>query len=278
MKHTLLLGRAQQAFGDVGAASDANVAVALSRGGAAKPYAHTDPNEDAVLAASGARGFLVAAADGHWGLHASEAAIERLRGAFVPDWVDGPERSPDRWYQDVLHALVALNEAVFASHAGDAKPRTTFALAFVRPKEELLVAASIGDTHLFVATPDAVREILPKPRKFHVLGQQRWSASRLEQIARFEVHPCAGVEALIAATDGLSEEGIGVADPEATVRATVDAARTLPLTARAAATARGIVDAAVAAHVAQQAGDNIGAAVAWRPRLAAASVSGLLRE
>jgi hypothetical protein len=265
VKRALLLGRAHLAFGEVGELRDANLGVAISRGGAAKPYAHTDPNEDAVFAASGAKGFLVAAADGHWGLRASEAAIERLRDAFVSEWVDGPERSADRWYQDVLHALVALNEAVFAAHADDVKPRTTFAVALARPHEELLVAASIGDTHLFLATPDAVREILPKPRKFNVLGQERWSASKFEQIARFDVHPLAGVEALVAATDGLSEEGIGVADPEAAVRAAIDAARTLPLAERAGATARAVVDAALSAHVAQQAGDNVGAAVAWRP-------------
>jgi hypothetical protein len=278
MKRALLLGRTQQAFGEVGEVADANVAVALSRGGAPKPYAHTDPNEDAVLAASGARGFLVAAADGHWGLHASEAAIERLWEAFVADWVDGPERSADRWYQDLLHALVVLNEAVFAAHAEDVKPRTTFAIALARPGEDLLVATSIGDTHLFVATPDAVREILPKPRKFSVLGQERWSASKLEQIARFHVHPLAGVQVLVAVTDGLSEEGIGVADPEAAVRAAVDAARPLPPRARAGATARAVVDTALAAHVAQQAGDNVGAAVAWRPRTGPASVSSLLEK
>lgn len=277
MKQALLLGRAQQAFGEVGEAAEANVAVALSRGGAAKPYAHTDPNEDTVLAASGSQGFLVAAADGHWGLRASEAAIERLRDEFVRDWVDGPEHSADQWYQDLLHALLALNEVVFASHTDDVMPRTTFAIALARPREGLLVAASIGDTHLFVATPDAVREMLPKPRKFHVLGQAHWSASKLEQIARFEVQPLAGVEALIAATDGLSEPGIGVADPHAAVRTAIDAARTLPLARRAQATARAIVDAALAAHVAQQAGDNIGAAVAWRPRTSTA-VSALLEK
>jgi hypothetical protein len=265
VKRTLLLGRAHLAFGEVGELRDANLGVAISRGGAAKPYAHTDPNEDAVLAASGSRGFLVAAADGHWGLRASEAAIERLHDAFVSDWVDGPVRSADRWYQAVLHALVALNDAVFAAHAEDVKPRTTFAVALARPEEELLVAASIGDSHLFVATPGAVREILPKPRKFNVLGQARWSASKLEQIARFDVHPLAGVEALIAATDGLSEEGIGVADPEAVVRAAIDAARPLPLATRACTAARAVVDAALAAHVAQRAGDNVGAAVAWKP-------------
>lgn len=265
MIRALLVGRAHQGFGAVGERAEGNAGVALSRGGAAKPYAHTDPNEDAVLAASGAKGFLVAAADGHWGVRASEAAIERLHDAFVADWIDGPARAPDRWYQDALHLLMALNEAVFATHHADEEPRTTFAIALVRPEEELLVAASIGDTHLFVATRDAVREILPKPRKFSVLGQQRWSASKFEQVARFDVHPTRDVEALIAATDGLSEDGIGVADPEAAVRAAIDAARALPLAERAGAAARAVVDVALIAHVAHHAGDNIGAAVAWRP-------------
>lgn len=265
MNHALLFGRTQLTYGEVGEIAAGRLAVALSRGGAPKPYEHTDPNEDAVLAAAGAAGFLVAAADGHWGVHASEAAIDRLRAGFVADWVEGPARSADAWYQAVLHALVELNEAVLATHAEESKSRTTFALALARPAESLLVAVSVGDTHLFVATPDAVRETLPKPRRFSALGQARWTASKLEQIARFDVRPLAAVEALIAVTDGISEEGIGVGDPEVAVRDAVERARAQEPALRARSVARGLVDVALAAHVAQEAGDNVSAAVAWRP-------------
>jgi hypothetical protein len=262
VRSVALFGRSLQELGEVGEQSDDGVGVALTRGGAAKPYAHTDPNEDAALAARGAHGVLVAVADGHWGTRSAEIAIETLRDRFVTDWLDGPDRSSDRWYQDVLHAIAAVNDAMLAAQTEDVRSRTTLALAFSREGERLLVAASIGDSHLFVATPDAVREMLPRSKKFGVLGHERCTVSQLERFTRFDVRPLDSIECLVGVTDGLSETGIGVEDPEAAVRAAVDAARVSA--AQRPGVARSIVDAAIAAHVANEAGDNVAAAVAWR--------------
>jgi hypothetical protein len=264
VKSALLFGRTQQALGGVGEDAADGVAVALTRGGAAKPYAHTEPNEDAAFAARGAHGALVAVADGHWGVRSAEIAIEQLRDRFAADWLDGAARSADRWYQDVLHALASMNDAMLAAQTEDERSRTTFALALLRESERLLVAASVGDSHLFVATPDGVREILPRPKKFAVLGHERCSVSQLERFTRCDVRPLDAIEAAVAVTDGLSEQGIGVEDPEAAVRAAVEAARAAPPAERARSTARAIVDAAVAAHVEHRAGDNVAAAAAWR--------------
>jgi serine/threonine protein phosphatase PrpC len=263
VKSVLQLGRTQLALGAIGEAGGDGIAVALSRGGAPKPYTHTDPNEDCVLAARGARGWLVAAADGHWGVRASEIAAERLRDAHAGDWVDGPERSSDRWYQDVLYALVDLNDAILAAHDEEQQSRTTLAIALARPGESLLVAASVGDSHLFVATPEETHEVLANPRKFAALGGEKWTPSQMERAARFDVRPLGAVEALIAVTDGISEEGIGVAEPIGAVREALARARAGGALQRAATTARALVDAALAAHVAHEAGDNVSAAVAW---------------
>jgi serine/threonine protein phosphatase PrpC len=261
----VLFGRSYGELGAVGEQVGHGVAAALSRGGATKPYPHTDPNEDAVLAARGERGALVAVADGHWGARAAEIAIERVRDAYLADFVDGPTRSSDRWYQDVLHLLVAANDAVLAAHTEEQRSRTTFALALARPAEKLLVATSVGDSHLFVASPGAVREILPRPKKLTVFGHEKWSASQAERLARFDVRPLDDLDVVIAASDGLSEKGIGVADALAAVTDVVTAARSASGN-RAASIARGIVDAALAAHVAQNAGDNVSAGVAWFER------------
>lgn len=265
MKTALLFGRSQLAFGEIGEQGFDAGAVALSRGGAPKPYAHTDPNEDAVLAARGERGALVAVADGHWGARAAEIAIEVLRDQFLGDWLDGPARSTDRWYQDALHALVALNDAILAEHSEESHSRTTFAVALARPLDKLLVATSIGDSHLFVVDDRDVREILPRPRKIGVLGHERVTASQLERLARFDLRPLDSIETLVAVTDGLSEEGIGVEDPTAAVREGLAVARPVPLADRAHLTAHAVVGTALAAHVRQNAGDNVSAAVVgWR--------------
>ena len=263
MNAAVLFGRSQMVLGAVGEAAGAGCGAALTRGGAPKPYAHTDPNEDAVLAARGARGALVAVADGHWGARAAEIAIETVRDAHLADFVDGPERSADRWYQAVLHLVVTANDAILKSHTDDNRWRTTFALALLRPAEELLVATSVGDSHLFAGSSDGVREILQKQRKITVLGNTRWTPSQAERNARFDVCPIGGADVLVAVTDGISESGIGVADPLATVSEIVTASRALVPEARAARAARAVVDAGVAAHVANRAGDNVAAGVAW---------------
>jgi len=261
-----LFGRSQLEIGAVGEQTGEGIAAVLSRGGANKPYAHTEPNEDAVLAACGARGALVAIADGHWGARAAEIAIEVVRDAHLVDFVEGPERSADSWYQNVLHLLVAANDAILKAQSDEQRSRTTFALALARPAEKLLVATSVGDSHLFVGTPSALREILPRPRKFAALGHEEWTVSRAERAARFDVCPLEDVDVLVAVTDGISEKGIGVADPLAVVTETVVAARSVAPSARAAHAARAIVDVALAAHVANNAGDNVSAGVAWMER------------
>lgn len=265
MNAALLFGRSHGELGTIGEQVGPGIAAALSRGGALKPYAHTDPNEDAVIAARGSRGALVAVADGHWGTRAAEIAIECVRDRYLADFVDGSERSADRWYQDVLHLLVAANDAILAVHRDEERSRTTFALALARPAEKLLVATSVGDSHLFVASPGTVREILPRPKKLTVFGHEPWTASKAERMARFDVCPLEELDVLVAATDGLSEQGIGVADPLAAVTDAVTEARSAT-GHRAAHAARAIVERAIAAHEAQNAGDNVSAGVAWMER------------
>jgi hypothetical protein len=263
MRTAVLFGRTQVELGAVGEESGDGFGAALSRGGAAKPYAHTEPNEDAVLAARGEHGALVAVADGHWGSRASEIAIEIVRNGHLADFVDGPERSADRWYQCVLHLVVAANDAILKVQTDEQRARTTFSLALARPADNLLVATSVGDSHLFAGSAAGLREVLQKTRRVTVLGHERWTPSQTERHARFDVCPLGDTDVLVAVTDGLSESGIGVEDPLAAVTSAVAAGRTAPPMARAAVAARGIVDTALAAHVAHQAGDNVCAGVVW---------------
>lgn len=261
MRAVLLRGREHPALDAVGEAGAEGVAVAITRGGALKPYPHTDPNEDAALVIAGTHGALVAVADGHWGSRGAEAALEALL-ATAGAWLDGPPLGSDGWYQAALSALVHANDAVLAEQHERARARTTLSFALARPGENLLVYAALGDSHLFVVDTIVAAEI-PRPRKPTFLGAGPLRASAAEKHAQIGVQPLDRPLAIVAATDGLSEREIGVADPAGAVFAAVAAAGPQPPGRRAATAARGVVDIALAAHRAQGAGDNVAVACAW---------------
>jgi hypothetical protein len=264
VKAALLRGRDHLATGAIGAAADGSVAIAISRGGAPKPYPHTEPNEDAVLGVRGTRGALVAVTDGHWGHRAAELVLERLAALHAEAWTEGPDRGAERWYQEMLATLVELNDAVLAAHSEGQRSRTTLALALLRPSQDLVVTASAGDSHVFqVLGARAVDLGGARGARSFFLGQERVAASALERDVRIALQPLGGSMALVAATDGLSEEAIGVADPEAAVCAAVAVGSAQAPDARAAAAAGALVEAALGAHREHAAGDNVSAAVAW---------------
>ena len=65
------------------------------------------------------------------------------------------------------------------------------------------------------------------------------------------------------ATDGLSEKGIGVADPGAAVAEALREAGSAEPDLQALHAARGVARRAMEAHRKQRAGDNIAVAVLW---------------
>jgi serine/threonine protein phosphatase PrpC len=75
--------------------------------------------------------------------------------------------------------------------------------------------------------------------------------------------PLDDVRAIVLATDGLSEVGIGLADPAAAVAEIVAGAASRAADLRPLETAREVVEAALAAHRENQAGDNAAAGVVW---------------
>lgn len=258
MSVLFLRGQEHVGFGAVGEAAAEDVAVAISRGGAPKPYDHTDPNEDAALAMRGRHGALVAVADGHFGHRGAECALEALMGS-ARDWLECPPRGADAWYQLALAALVEANAAVLAAPG---RARTTLSFALARPADDLLLHGALGDSHLFVVDSIVASEI-PRPERTLFLGTGALAPSAAERHGRIGVQALDRPRAIVAATDGLSERAIGVADPAGAVHAAVAGAAGAPADRRAGAAARAIVDAALAAHRAQGAGDNVAAAVAW---------------
>jgi serine/threonine protein phosphatase PrpC len=259
-------------LGSVAAEAEGPAALALSRGGAAKAYAYTDPNEDAALFATGPGGTLLAVADGHDGFAASELALDHLLHQPAAQWTAAGALDPASWERHALAALLDANEAIRREVADSPTPRscTTLCLAVVRPAQGHLLYATMGDSHLFAARRDGVLDLGarsdPHTRRrlgSYFLGWGGETGDSLRGKCGIGVETLAGCRAVLLATDGLSERHVGVADPAATVASCVaDAARAAP-ELRALEAARGLVDAALAAHARRGAGDNVASSVAW---------------
>lgn len=266
MKLALLRGREHLELGAIDLVAEGCAAVAITLGGAAKRYSHVDPNEDAALLALGPAGTLVAVADGHHGFEAAEVALEYLATHPAPHWTEPGTVRADTWRRQAAAVLEDVNRAIRAEHEGlEGGSCTTLAFALVLPHDGALLYASIGDSHLFrVGEDGAVRDLAARgDAKPCFLGQAEGGAAELAARAAIGSAPLAGTRALVLATDGLSERGIGVEDPPLAVRETIEAAAAAPPERRPLEAARSLLERACAAQRRHASGDNAACAVVW---------------
>jgi len=266
MRQVLLRGGEHHDLSEIALHAEAEAAVAISMGGHKKVYSHTDPNEDAALLVRGEGGLLLAVADGHHGHEAAEVALERL-AAHAATWTAFAVRDL-RWPGSALEALADANHAILAHprRARQRSPRTTLSLALVRPDDGLIRHASMGDSHVYHATAEGVLDLTAAtspvaPHTF--LGHGEESLDSLAAKCRSGEEPLAGTHALVVVTDGLTERGVGVEEPEDVVAELVAAAAAAPQAMRGETLARGVLEAALAAHRERRSGDNVAASVAW---------------
>jgi hypothetical protein len=270
VRSALLRGRDHTELGAIGLVAEGPAAIAISKGGAQKTYSHVDPNEDAACFAIGPAGLLVAVADGHDGASGAEVTLRTLLEECAEAWTAerSPASSDEQWSEVACEALSTLNSAVLrdaAERRADAAP-TTFSVALVRPREGLLLHASIGDSHVFeqreVAT-DLGWATLERSRAYF-LGYESQGAEGMREKSVVGCTPLAGVSAVVLATDGVSERAIGFADPARAVgEVFANAQRGENPELRAAALSRGITEATIAEHQRNRAGDNIANGVLW---------------
>ncbi len=240
------------------------VASALGRGGAAKLYAHKDPNEDACMSAEGPGGWFLAVADGHWGEEAARIAVDSVSAA-AQGWVEDVGVREQRTWRDALQdAVVAAHHAILESCRGERGPRTTLSLALARRPEAAFFSASVGDSHLFWSDDERCLDLgWPRNRPPRFLGQRDGDDDWLRSATRLEAGSLRETRALLAATDGLSEPGIGVADPPSAVLEALADAASYPPAERAAVAAHRLAQIACDAQSRNGAGDNIAVALAW---------------
>lgn len=267
----ILRGRDHQRVGGLELVGEGPAAIALSRGGAPKTYSHTDPNEDCAAFALGETGILTLVADGHHGQHGSEAALEAVLTEFAEPWTGDhpPARSAEQWRDQAFAAMLRANQAVLerAGREQLAPAPTTFVLALVRPADDLLLSICVGDSHLFAIEGDAALEIgRPDPawRFTPFLGYEQATRESLERFTTVETRRLAGLRALVLATDGLSEQGIGVPEPARDVyRIAAWAELESPAGRRPVDVCRAVTETALESHRRHRSGDNIACSVLW---------------
>lgn len=270
MRSARLLGHQHQTLGSVAAIGEGPAAICLSRGGAAKTYAHTDPNEDAACFAVGAGGTLVAVADGHFGARGAERAVDWLLDGPAADWTaeTPPASSAAAWHERLADALQQIHRALVEQDRSlglDPAP-TTLSLAVARPLENLVLHASVGDSPLFLATTQHARDVgwTAKGVSGPAFLGERYEGGALQDWQWvISSEPSTGLDVILVASDGLCEQGIGVSDPaSAATAATAHGAGIAP-ERRPLETSKHLIETALQAHRDNRAGDNIAAAVAW---------------
>jgi serine/threonine protein phosphatase PrpC len=265
MRTGVLRGRDHLLLGSVSALAERRVAIAISRGGAEKTYGHRDPNEDACAFAWTDHAQLVAVADGHWGSRGAELVLDRLLERHAPRWLSpGAIALADRWFLEAPDVVQDLHQALLAaSDAVQVAGRTTLAVALVRPRDQFWAGLLVGDSHLFTSEGASAREWLPTtPDDLVFVGDARLDRAALERGTRCALESGAP-RALMLATDGLSEDGIGVAEPARAVAESVADTRALAADLRPLAAARGLVERALDAQRRNAAGDNVATACIW---------------
>jgi serine/threonine protein phosphatase PrpC len=271
MQTAFLRGRDHHYVGGLELTGLGPAAVALSRGGARKTYSYTDPNEDCVAFALGDGGQLIIAADGHHGELGSEAAVATILDEFAGAWTatEAPVAGEEAWRALGVDALLRANRAILEVAGRNQLPPapTTFVLALVRPKEDLLLSLSAGDSHVFAVDQSAAVELggrIPDLKFTPFLGYEEVRREWIGEFAVIGTRSLASLRAVVLATDGLSEPGIGVADPPNAVYDAVERVDSYEASDRKAVeTCRGVVETALRAHRSQKAGDNMGCSVIW---------------
>jgi len=263
-----LVGAQHPDLGAIDTIAEGACAIAISRGGANKVYDHIDPNEDCALFATGAGGSLLAVADGHHGSHGAQAAIEALARETAPAACasNSPAQAEGSWADWLYAELQRTNAAVVtdAVQRNLAPAPTTLCVVVIRPAEEEWSWAAVGDSHIFrfdsTAAQDFGWQASPDRRgRAHFIGVDEEPWHRANTALGWA--PLGDTEAIVLATDGLSERSIGLEDPAAGVAAAVAGAREIPEPRRAQWLARDIAARANTAHCEHKSGDNVAAAV-----------------
>lgn len=174
-------------------ALDAHAAVGISPGRLPKAMPAFDPNEDAVLAAAGRHGRLLAVADGHHGFDAARAALDAIfeySDVAVTASLPEPAHTLNQLLVAAARAVhTALRQAPNDRHDS----RTALSLALIAG--DRLYAATLGDTVVLRVRGPRVLSLC-RPTTF--LGPSAGEPTTGEATLR-------GGDTVVVASDGLTD-------------------------------------------------------------------------
>ena len=232
MSTARLHGADHSELGEIATISEGDAAIVLSRGGAQKRYAHREPNEDSVGFRGSEWGAVAVIADGHSGSQAARVSVDRVLDTHAVRWLAASPIALDaRFASEAAEVAFDINTAILKATTGNTldESRTTLAAVLVRPREGWMAAFSLGDSHVFRVEASETLEIAAlEGESTTYLGEPVHTLELLEARVRAEVMPLEGARAIVLATDGLSEKGIGVADPGAAVAEALQEAADTP--------------------------------------------------
>lgn len=264
MHSALLVGRDHTEIGAIDLVAEGPCAISISRGGAAKTYTHTDPNEDACLFALGPGGALLAVADGHHGAVGAEIAMRHLLEHVAPRWTRESAGSGDALAAEAAEALAAINREIQSEAKRCKMPvsATTLSFVLVRPGEDLLLHVSVGDSHIF-----RTREAAPLDLSWaaHNDGRPAYmgydDATEHDAMHSIAWESLAGTRSVVLVTDGFSEEGIGHDSPSTELDAIQTRSFACEGELRPVETCRGVAESTLSIQKKNNAGDNLSCAV-----------------
>lgn len=268
MRSALLAGREHNEIGAIDVVAEGPCAISISRGGAAKNYSHTEPNEDACLFAMGPGGALIAVADGHHGAAGAEIAMRHLLDHAAPAWTRESAGSVDTLAGEAAESLAAINRAILVEAERCKLPPspTTLCFVLVRPGEDLLLHVSVGDSHIFWT-----REAAPLDLGWAAHTSERPAYmgyfDAVEHEARHTIacESLAGTRSLVLITDGFSEQGIGHDSPAAELHTIQTRSLSCEGELRPVETCRGVAESTVSIQRKNKAGDNLACATWIHP-------------
>jgi hypothetical protein len=168
-----------------------------------------------------------------------------------------------------VDALLRANRAILEIAGRNQLPPapTTFVLALLRPADDVFLHLSVGDSHIFAIDRGEAIELggrNPDWKFTPFLGYEEARRELIEEYSIIGFRRLQNLRAVVLATDGLSEPGIGITDPSGAVYSTVAHVELdEPADRRAVEICRGVVEIALRAHRHQKAGDNMGCSVVW---------------
>ena len=268
MREARLLGSDHHDVGSLASIAEAEAAITLSRGGALKTYSHTEANEDTALFALGAGGSLVAVADGHSGASGSEAIANYLLQSCAEPWTaeEAPGFDDSTWPQTALDTVYASGRAVLerAAEIGVPPAPSTLSVALARPDLDTLFWLSAGDSHVFLTEQGYTRDVgwssLGHKRAYY-LGYEAATREAMESTFVWGSIPLSALSAVVLATDGLSESGIGFPNPSAAIEESAENTAHQPSDVRPLEFAKHLSYATLKIHQKHRAGDNLACAI-----------------